>query len=242
MESTFSRLGIVVTAEESLSAAQDFGRLTEALAGIIALHPRGATEPTFDELLSNHSSSLPGKSQQYDLPPQSSSIEDQLKKLDAAQLHTNAFVELFKNELRLDIRSGSCSGLRFAYKDVFASPGRLPGCGIRSEYFWNGPESTTLERLINQGAVAVGATNLDPHCYTALGFNRDFGRVNNPHDIAFAVGGSSSGSAAIVAMGAVGFALGTDTGGSTRIPASLCGIYGLKPTHGAIQDAGVAPL
>jgi len=64
----------------------------------------------------------------------------------------------------------------------------------------------------------------------------------NPHGPAYAVGGSSSGAAAAVAAGIVPFALGTDTGGSVRIPASLCGVYGLKPTHGLIQDPGVVPL
>jgi Asp-tRNA(Asn)/Glu-tRNA(Gln) amidotransferase A subunit family amidase len=134
-------------------------------------------------------------------------------------------------------------GIPFAYKDVLATADRIPTAGVGHGYRWESKsQSATLRRLEAAGAIPIGALNLDPHCYTATGFNSYYGRVLNPHGLAYAVGGSSSGAAAAVASGIVPFALGTDTGGSVRIPASLCGVYGLKPTHGLIQDTGIVPL
>ncbi len=153
----------------------------------------------------------------------------------------NAFIEVFP-EARGSSESGPFSGVPFAYKDAFASATRQPTVGIGHGYRWPGPESDSLRRLAAAGAVAIGATNLDPHCYSTVGMNPFFGPVRNPCDPDVAAGGSSGGSAVAVALGIVPFALGTDTGGSVRIPASLCGVYGLKPTHGLIRDRGVAPL
>lgn len=165
--------------------------------------------------------------------------------LRMVQQRTNAFIEIFSGQAPTDVgkkNNSPLSNLSFAHKDVFVSNNRFPTEGASGGHKWIGPRSECLTKLEAAGSRAVGATNLDAFCYTALGLNRDFGRVLNPHDRRFAIGGSSSGSAAAVAAGAVDFALSTDTGGSTRIPASLCGTYGLKPTYGAIYDLGVAPL
>ncbi|WP_042698334.1 amidase [Azospirillum sp. B506] len=161
----------------------------------------------------------------------------------------NAFIELFPDaeERARSLSAGDPRpapwGLPFAYKDVFVTAGRQPTVGVGHGYRWGGARtSMALDRLAAAGAIAIGALNLDPHCYAATGLNPCFGRVLNPVDARFAVGGSSSGSAAAVASGIVPFALGTDTGGSVRIPAALCGVLGFKPTAGAIRDPGIAPL
>ncbi|CAO3420047.1 amidase [Azospirillum doebereinerae] len=161
----------------------------------------------------------------------------------------NAFIELFPDAgeraraLPADGPRPAPWGLPFAHKDVFVTAGRQPTAGVGHGYRWGGGRtSVALERLATAGAIAIGALNLDPHCYAATGLNPYFGRVLNPRDSRFAVGGSSSGSAAAVAAGIVPFALGTDTGGSVRIPAALCGVLGFKPTAGTITDPGIVPL
>lgn len=164
----------------------------------------------------------------------------------------NAFIELFPDaeERARALPAVSANGPRpalwglpFAHKDVFVTAGRQPTVGVGHGYRWGGARtSVALDRLAAAGAIAIGALNLDPHCYAATGLNPYFGRVLNPVDARFAVGGSSSGSAAAVAAGIVPFALGTDTGGSVRIPAALCGVLGFKPTAGAVGDPGIAPL
>lgn len=164
----------------------------------------------------------------------------------------NTFIELFPDAeeralalagITADRPRPALWGLPFAYKDVFVTAGRQPTVGVGHGCRWGGAQSSVaLDRLAAAGAIAIGALNLDPHCYAATGLNPYFGRVLNPVDARFAVGGSSSGSAAAVAAGIVPFALGTDTGGSVRIPAALCGVLGFKPTAGAIRDPGIAPL
>lgn len=173
--------------------------------------------------------------------------------LDAARAsRLNAFIELFPDaEERARALSAVSAdgprpalwGLPFAYKDVFITAGRQPTVGVGHGYRWGvARTSVALDRLAAAGAIAIGALNLDPHCYAATGLNPYFGRVLNPVDARFAVGGSSSGSTAAVAAGIVPFALGTDTGGSVRIPAALCGVLGFKPTAGVVHDPGIAPL
>ena len=162
----------------------------------------------------------------------------------------NCFLEIFEDAVQAE-RSGLSHrethrplfGMPFAYKDVFLTERRSPTVGVGDGYQWRGSEqSTVVRRMIEAGAVGIGALNLDPHCYTAIGLNPYFGRTHNPHGEDFAVGGSSSGAAAAVAAGVVPIALGTDTGGSVRIPASLCGVFGFKPSYGLIADPGCAAL
>jgi len=103
-------------------------------------------------------------------------------------------------------------------------------------------DAKVVERLREAGAVFLGKTNMNEFAYGIHGLNPHYGDVRNPWDVERTTGGSSSGSAACVAAG-IGFAsVGTDTGGSLRIPASFCGIVGFKPTHGAVSVDGVVPL
>lgn len=147
---------------------------------------------------------------------------------------------------RLDrrVRARPVAGVPFAYKDIFARAGRSPSGGAEHGAGDLGaPEATVLTRLErDSGAVAIGALNLDEYSYAATGMNRYFGDVANPWEPARITGGSSSGAAAAVAAGAVPFAIGSDTGGSVRIPAALCGVVGFKPTFGRLPRTGTLPL
>jgi aspartyl-tRNA(Asn)/glutamyl-tRNA(Gln) amidotransferase subunit A len=138
---------------------------------------------------------------------------------------------------------GPLHGVPYAYKDVFARRGVAPTVGSRSVRFdLRARDSTVLDRLDDAGAIALGSLNLDPFAYGVTGLNPDFGDTRNPWDPARIAGGSSGGAAAAVAAGAVPFAIGTDAGGSIRIPAALCGVTGLKPTLGRIPMTGATPL
>jgi AtzE family amidohydrolase len=99
-----------------------------------------------------------------------------------------------------------------------------------------------VRRLDEAGAVLVGALNMDEYAYGFTTENAHYGPTRNPHDLARVAGGSSGGSAAAVAGGLVPLSLGTDTNGSIRVPASLCGIFGLKPTYGRLGRSGVRPF
>ena len=101
--------------------------------------------------------------------------------------------------------------------------------------------ATVVQRLVDAGAIAVGKTNLDQFATGLVGTRSPYGTVPNPFDAAFVSGGSSAGSAYVVATGQVPFALGTDTAGSGRVPAGFCHISGLKPTKGWLSTHGVVP-
>src|SRR5262245_29665867 len=126
-------------------------------------------------------------------------------------------------------------GLPYAAKDMLRTPARVPGCGFTSDV---APRvdgvSGLLDRLADAGADLVAFTGMTELAYEPSGFNKTLGRVRNPWNLDFMSGGSSSGSAAAVASGAVVAALGSDTGGSVRIPAHACGVTGWKPTHDLI--------
>jgi aspartyl-tRNA(Asn)/glutamyl-tRNA(Gln) amidotransferase subunit A len=138
---------------------------------------------------------------------------------------------------------GALAGVPFATKDIFASGERQPTNGSsRVRLATAARSATALERLITAGAVNLGWLNLDQFSYAATGTNPEFGSVRNPWNPERMTGGSSSGAAAAVASGAAAFAIGGDTGGSVRIPASYCGAVGLKPTFGRIPRRGSTPM
>ncbi len=138
---------------------------------------------------------------------------------------------------------GPLHGVPYAYKDVFTHRGVTPTVGVRGVTLeMQAADATVLKRLNVAGAIALGSLNLDPFAYGVTGTNPDFGDARNPWDPSRIAGGSSGGAAAAVAARAVPFAIGTDAGGSVRIPAALCGVTGLKPTLGRIPMRGAAPL
>ncbi len=155
----------------------------------------------------------------------------------------NAFVD---ESLSLDGRSGGpLSGSTFAAKDLFDIAGRISHCGNPDWGRTHGPAETTSEAvrlLLEAGASLRGKTITDEFAFSIIGENHHYGTPINQNAPGRVCGGSSSGSAAAVAGGLVDFALGTDTGGSVRVPASFCGIFGLRPTHGRVSLGGVFPL
>ena len=231
------------TAEER---AQVLAELPGIRAGIARLAPLadGIRGDSFADILAGHlvPDALRGHGSLPDEGPGLLGVAGSSNRADEAQGRFNAFTELFGAPSGVNGGTGPLAGAAFAYKDAFATAARAPTVGIGGGHRWSGPPSASLQRLEKAGALAIGATNLDPHCYATLGFNLFFGRTLNPRDPRYLTGGSSSGSAAAVAAGVVSFALGTDTGGSARIPAALTGVYGFKPTHGRIVDKGMAPL
>jgi aspartyl-tRNA(Asn)/glutamyl-tRNA(Gln) amidotransferase subunit A len=134
-------------------------------------------------------------------------------------------------------------GLPVAHKDIFARPGRQPSCGIAEP--WGGPPlppSPALAALQGTGAVETGVLTLAEFALGTTGTNAFFGDAGNPWELGRCTGASSSGSAVAVAAALCFAALGTDTGASCRVPASFCGVVGLKPTQGAVSTEGVFPL
>jgi len=140
---------------------------------------------------------------------------------------------------------GELSNQTFSVKDVFSIKGYLNAAG-NPDWFKSHQASeqtaNVIVKLLNQGAKLQGTTHTDELMYSLNGENYHFGTPDNPRAPGHIPGGSSSGSAVAVAGEIVDFALGTDTGGSVRIPSSYCGIYGIRPTHGTVSLDGVIPL
>lgn len=141
--------------------------------------------------------------------------------------------------------SGPLSGLRFAVKDLFDVAGVPTGAGNPrwlETHPLPGRHAPLVEQLLSAGASLCGKTITDELAYSIHGDNLHYGMPTNSAAPWRIPGGSSSGSVAAVAAGLVDFALGTDTGGSTRVPASYCGVWGLRTTHGLLSREGLVPL
>ena len=137
---------------------------------------------------------------------------------------------------------GPLAGVPYAVKNLFDIAGVTTLAGSKM-YRQNPPaatDATAVTRLGEAGAVLVGALNMSEFAYGYTNENTHYGPVRNPHDGERVSGGSSGGSGAAVAGGLVPLTLGSDTNGSIRLPAALCGVFGLKPTYGALSRAGTA--
>ncbi len=155
---------------------------------------------------------------------------------------SGAFIERFTIPPTGD---GPLTGLRFAVKDLVDVAGHRTGCGNPRRLKTHPPATVSamcVEQLLASGARCEGKTITDELAFSLLGINHFYGTPLNPAAPERVPGGSSSGSASAVACGLVDFAIGTDTGGSVRVPASNCGIWGWRPTHGVVSVAGVMPL
>ena len=163
---------------------------------------------------------------------------------------TNSFVTVAKDnaleqakqaqQRREQERSHPLTGVPLAHKDIFCTQGITTTCGSRMLENFVAPYDAHVVALLNQaGMVTLGKTNMDEFAMGSSNESSHFGPVSNPWNLDKVPGGSSGGSAAAVAAGLVACATGTDTGGSIRQPAALCGITGLKPTYGRISRYGM---
>ncbi|TCQ06172.1 aspartyl/glutamyl-tRNA(Asn/Gln) amidotransferase subunit A [Rhizobium sp. PP-F2F-G36] len=186
-----------------------------------------------------------------------SSVEmtvDALERADRSQPHLNAFIEI-ERDAALDAAQaadearsrglplGVLHGVPLAHKDMFDRTGCVTGCGskIRADHVAT-ETSTVMQRLESAGALQIGRLNMSEFAMGPTGHNAHHGRAINPVEPARITAGSSSGSGAAVGGGVVLAALGSDTGGSIRLPAACCGVVGIKPTQGRVSRHGAMPL
>ncbi|NQW54100.1 MAG: AtzE family amidohydrolase, partial [Rhodospirillales bacterium] len=178
-------------------------------------------------------------------------IDATLKRIEAAEPAINAFTDVVAErarkraaEIDAGLHRGPLLGVPFAVKNLFDISGLPTRAGSKINV--DGPKAARDGALVRKleaaGAILVGGLNMGEYAYDFTGENIHYGPSRNPHDPTRMSGGSSGGSGAAVAAGEVPLALGSDTNGSIRVPASLCGLFGLKPTYGRLSRAGSFPF
>jgi aspartyl-tRNA(Asn)/glutamyl-tRNA(Gln) amidotransferase subunit A len=177
-----------------------------------------------------------------------------LERIKVWQPALNAFVAVEAQEALLSAKQadtvrangaprGPLHGVPLAHKDMYYNAGKPAGCGSKIRAGWIAPAtSTVVARLEAAGSFRLGALHMAEFAYGPTGHNAHLGPAHNPWDCSRITGGSSSGSGAAVAARLVPAALGSDTGGSIRLPAHFCGVTGLKPTSGRVSRANAMPL
>jgi AtzE family amidohydrolase len=178
-------------------------------------------------------------------------IDATLQRIQTLDSTLNCFTALFADSARAAAMQidqakhqgeplGPLAGVPFAVKNLFDIQGipTLAGSKINQSYPPASQDATAVARLKQAGAILVGTLNMDEYAYGFVTINHHYGATPNPHDLTRISGGSSGGSAAAVAAGLVPLTLGSDTNGSIRVPAALCGVYGFKPTYGKLSRAG----
>ena len=178
-------------------------------------------------------------------------IDAALKRIEAAEPTVNAFTDIVAARARRRAAEidagrhlGPLMGVPFAVKNLFDIQGLPTRAGSKINV--DGPiakrDGALVRKLEAAGAILVGGLNMGEYAYDFTGENAHYGPSRNPHDPTRMTGGSSGGSGAAVAAGEVPLALGSDTNGSIRVPSSLCGLFGLKPTYGRLSRAGSFPF
>ncbi len=181
-------------------------------------------------------------------------VEACLARIEATEPILNSFITLLPEPARAAARRaeedigrgnyrGPLHGVPVGLKDLFNTAGVRTTSGTRIyDTFAPAEDCTVAARFSQAGAILVGKLNMHPLAFGPTGENADYGHMHNPWNPERITGGSSGGSGSAAAAGQCTITMGTDTGGSVRIPAALCGIVGLKPTYGRVSRAGLTPL
>jgi aspartyl-tRNA(Asn)/glutamyl-tRNA(Gln) amidotransferase subunit A len=180
--------------------------------------------------------------------------EAHLSRIEALEPTLNSFITLLpdqamsaarraEKEIRAGRYLGPLHGIPFGLKDLYNVKGIRNTSGSKIfEHFIPDFDSTVAFRLKEAGAILLGKLNLHPFAYGTTGENEEYGHMHNPWNQELIAGGSSGGSGSAVASGQCSLAMGTDTGGSIRIPSALCGLVGFKPTYGRLSRYGLTTL
>ncbi|MBC7611180.1 MAG: AtzE family amidohydrolase [Polaromonas sp.] len=182
-------------------------------------------------------------------------LQNCMAQIEATDARVNAFTEKTLSRAlaeadAIDARRtrgetlGPLAGVPYAVKNLFDIEGvvTLAGSTVNRSHAAATADAFLVSQMAAAGAVLVGALNMDEYAYGFTTENTHYGAAHNPHDLSRIAGGSSGGSGAAVAAGQVPITLGSDTNGSIRVPASLCGVWGLKPTFGRLSRRGTYPF
>jgi len=181
-------------------------------------------------------------------------INAHLSRIDALEPKLNSFITLLPDQAMFAARQaekeiqsgrylGPLHGIPFGLKDLFYAKGVRNTSGSKIfDHFIPDFDSTIALRLKEAGAILLGKLNMHPFAYGPTGENEEYGHMHNPWNPALIAGGSSGASGSAVASGQCTLTMGTDTGGSVRIPGALCGIVGFKPTYGRLSRYGITAL